>query len=89
MAAVAAAGWFVEQKVLRRFGMCLLLQYLLNSFQRSAFSNPIWMEAVCRNSVAGFERKRVTKWSLFRDEVANGFEGGGLLSGLGRGWYLV
>jgi len=43
------------------------------------------MEAVYKDSVAGFEGKRVTKWYVFGDGVANGFEGGRLLRGLGDG----
>jgi len=47
------------------------------------------MKTIYRNSVAGFEGKRVTKWSLFWDEAANGFEGVGMLNWLRDGWCAV
>jgi len=42
-------------------------------------------KAIYRNSVTDFWGKRVTKWYVFGDEVTNGFEGRGLLRGLGTG----
>ncbi len=42
-----------------------------------------------KDSIDDFEAKGVTKWSLFRDEFTNRFEGRGMLRGLGDGWKLV
>jgi len=42
-----------------------------------------------KNRIADLEGKRVTIWYVLGDEFTNGFEGRGLLSGLGNGWYVV
>jgi len=47
------------------------------------------MEAAYKDSVADLEGKRVTKWYVFGEEVANGFEGGGWLNRLGDGQKTV
>jgi len=56
------------------------------SNQLSAVSKYMFIH---KHRIAGFEEKRVTKWSLFLDEFTNDFEGTAMLKRSGYGWEWV